>query len=363
MENKIALIDEIILEKLSKLDFGKFIQFKGITLAELGHLKNIVTNRVQSIRKPLFNCIPYDREMSIFEGKTSIVGGYVPDLSVLDDVREVEGFYNAFNQFATKVMEAYKLINSTIVDNQFFAIEEAAELQLLQNEINVLYDRIDAFNDERDELSSQINNIISNYANERDDEIITAVSFDVYLANNGSLAKYLVANQNAIALGNLILADGSRSNQPRNFLYRCFNVNSSVFVENNTIYTPVKNINLEDYHAEFYKVQKEHRDFEKEINHYKSQYQDYLNDVESINAATSIRYDKLFASKTKKLKTERDSYETNASKLIDEKNVLVQDHTIKQSLTVSLNRVEIQRRVKLLKVWIPEEFRVILELK
>ena len=351
---------------ISTLGFLKYLTGdKGITITQLQDYKNTATNWTQELRMPFKKTQVYDRTFKP-QGWSTVehVPAFIPSILTLDETIALEGKLNAFNEFATKVMESHQAEKQRIAQMPWTDIVEVTDFVHESDarilEIHDLVVKLDLVRPER------------KYADRPEQKNTVVEIFD--FLDEKEVYDYLLANQTASALGNLILSQPENSRDPRNFLYQIFEQEYVSFVKADTLYSPnLKGADLKAYQDRFFSIQSAHREQEKKRNLYKSRYDAYVQKTKMADLEDyKMRYqafqfeDKIvdndyqsafteWSDKRKALTDEFNNLNTgrNAEAISFKDNLQTQAETIrKETESEFYNR----------RVWLPEEARKTVDL-
>lgn len=345
---------------ISQSAFLKFLSTSGITITQLSDYKNTATNMVQELRQPFRKTEIYSRTFKPTNWSINeTVEGYVPSIDNLKDVIEIEGKLNAFNEFSTKVMEAHRAEKTRILNFKFML----PAFQYDDTQIIALNAAISELYDNKPEM---------NYI-ERPVKREVMVSLEDYLSGN-DLYSYLLYNQTASALGNLILHDETKSRDARNFLYNLFEQEYISFVKGDTLHRPMlSRAELKPYHEMFFSIQGEHREFEKKKNFLKVKYQQFIHDAEKSAledyVAASISYEKLMNDEQSRYTAESVRFNSKVDELKQNYSALVKQRSEAESGFIASVKSEhesarksLEQQFYGLKVWLPESAREVVKL-
>ena len=230
---------------------------KGVTLAALNAAKNTATNRLQELREPYKNVRVYKETLRpVTFDKEIVLPAFIPDTTNLEEQLVVEGKLGAFAAWATKVMQFHATIKDAFATHP----------------IKLSYDDEPFADEERLlELTRQAN-LLQIEKPHWVEQTMPQKQLEQW-ATPDQYIQYLLADQKASAMGNVILASPLNSRNPRNFLYTILDSSYRSFVERDTLYETVLNeAERKRFSTLFYRIQTAHREQEEAKNAIIAQY-------------------------------------------------------------------------------------------
>lgn len=331
------------------------------TISEISRAKNTATNLQEMLRRKYKNVRTFKTVQYLPNVKqTPTVEANIPKLDTFEKDLENDALYGAFNEFATKLMDAHKHAGELLpdLDWEFFLTEdemkeleeikkEPAKIKELKDSLATSFDGLTVFDVNKigfkyltpneietlktrsvkpeiiETLAKQIAEHNKLMPKEVDQVIFDEMLFSANILSAEDKFKVMLASQRESAAGNYILNRKQNSRDPRNFLYE---ISNEDYVEHSepgkgdqiTVFMPgLTSAEVEPYVKEFYKTQAIHNTSQKTSNGLKAKITRAVNNerrrLDDIRKAKVEEYEKEYQVWNEKLLVLNEQYRTESN--------------------------------------------------